>query len=154
MKRHAVNKKKPVEEFMGRKRESAQEESKKHHQIAAQGLGDAFGAGEDDLVPFGDEPILLGLGEIGLPKLRGHPAGRRISDLVLPHLVLVGKAFYAHLQQRDKGAAKELESAKEIKQWWRWKDNELVNSNNPTIPLIKLPDEGTWAATWREQRKW
>jgi hypothetical protein len=75
MKLHAVNKKKPVEKFMGRERESAQEESKKHHPIAARGLGDAFGAGEDDLVPFGDEPLFLGLGEIRLPKLRGHPAG-------------------------------------------------------------------------------
>jgi hypothetical protein len=41
-----------------------------------------------------------------------------------------------------KGAAKELESTKEMQQWWRRKDNELVNSNSPTIPLIKLPDEG------------
>jgi hypothetical protein len=69
MELHAVNKKNPIEEFMGRKRESAQEESKKHHPIAARGLGDAFGAGENYLVPFGDEPILLGLGEIGFPKL-------------------------------------------------------------------------------------
>jgi hypothetical protein len=69
MKLHAVNKKKPAEEFMGRERESVQEESKKHHPIAARGLRDAFCAGEDDLVPFGDEPLLLGLGEIGLPKL-------------------------------------------------------------------------------------
>jgi hypothetical protein len=53
----------------------------------------------------------------------------------------------------DKRAAKELGSAKEIKQWWRQKDNELVNSNNPTIPLIKLPDKGTWAATWSEKWK-
>jgi hypothetical protein len=75
MELHAINKKKSAEEFMGRKRESTQEESKKHHPIAARGLGDALGAGEDYLVPFGDEVILLGLGEIGLPKLRGHPAG-------------------------------------------------------------------------------
>jgi hypothetical protein len=61
MKLHAINKKKPAEEFMGRERESAQEESKKHRLITARGLGDALGAGEDDLVPFGDEPLLLGL---------------------------------------------------------------------------------------------
>jgi hypothetical protein len=52
-----------------------------------------------------------------------------------------------------KGAAKELGSAKEMQQWWRRKGNELVNSNSPTIPLIKLPDEGTWAATWCKKRK-
>jgi hypothetical protein len=97
MELHAVNEKKPTEEFMGWKRESAQEESKKHHPIAARGLGDAIGAGEDYMVPLGDEPIFLGLGEIGLPKLRGHPAGRCIGALLLPHLVLVGKAFYTHL---------------------------------------------------------
>jgi hypothetical protein len=34
MELHAVNEKKPTEEFIGRKRESAQEESKKHHPIA------------------------------------------------------------------------------------------------------------------------
>jgi hypothetical protein len=103
MKMHAVNKKKPMEEFMGRKRKSVQEESKKHHPIAARGLGDALGAGEDDLVPFCDEPLLLGLGEIGLPKFRWHPAGRRVDDLLLPHLVLMGKAFDVHLQKLCQG---------------------------------------------------
>jgi hypothetical protein len=29
----------------------------------------------------------------------------------------------------------------------------LVNSKNPTLPLIKLPDEGTWDETWRKERK-
>jgi hypothetical protein len=48
----------------------------------------------------------LGLGEIGLPKFRGHPAGRRIGDLLLPHLVLVGKTFYAYLQQLRQGGCK------------------------------------------------
>jgi hypothetical protein len=59
----------------------------------------------------------------------------------------------AHLGKLRWGAAKELRSAREMQQWWRRKDNELVNSNNPTIPLIKLPDEGTWVATWRKKRK-
>jgi hypothetical protein len=52
-----------------------------------------------------------------------------------------------------KGAAKKLRSTKEMQQWWRWRDNELVYSNSPTIHLIKLPDEGTWAATWHKKRK-
>jgi hypothetical protein len=37
---------------------------------------------------------------------------------------------------------KELRSAKRMQQWWRRQSNELVNSNIPTIPLIKSPDEG------------
>jgi hypothetical protein len=144
MEMHAVHKKKPTEEFMGRKRDSVQEESKKHHPIAARGLGDAIGAGEDYLVPFGDEPIFLGLGEIGLPELRRHPAGRRIGAFLLPHLVFCGQGF----SRASTAAARELGSAEEMQKWWRRKDNELVNSNIPTIPLIKLPDEGTWAAMW------
>jgi hypothetical protein len=34
------------------------------------------------------------------------------------------------------------------------RSKELVNSKNPTLPLIKLPDEGTWAETWYKKRKW
>jgi hypothetical protein len=34
------------------------------------------------------------------------------------------------------------------------RSEELVNSKNPTLPLIKLPNEGTWAETWRKKRKW
>jgi hypothetical protein len=40
------------------------------------------------------------------------------------------------------GAVKELGSAKDMQQWWQWKNNELLNSNSPTIPLIKHPNVG------------
>jgi hypothetical protein len=66
----------------------------------------------------------------------------------------VSDTFDAHLQKLRSGAAKELRSARDMQQWWRRKDKELVNSNIPTIPLIKLPDEGTWAETWRKKLKW
>jgi hypothetical protein len=55
-----------------------------------------LGAGEDDLVPVGDETISLGLGEIGLREFRRHPAGRRVGDFLLPHLILVGKSLDVH----------------------------------------------------------
>jgi hypothetical protein len=32
-------------------------------------------------------------------------------------------------------------------------DKELVNSTNPYFPLIYLLGEGTWAETWRTERK-
>jgi hypothetical protein len=32
-------------------------------------------------------------------------------------------------------------------------DKELVNSTNPRSPLIYLLSEGTWAETWRQERK-
>jgi hypothetical protein len=65
VKLHAINKEKPTEKFVGSKRKTTQKESKKHHPIAAQGLGDAFGAREDDMLPFDEEPFLLSLGQIG-----------------------------------------------------------------------------------------
>jgi hypothetical protein len=65
----------------------------------------------------------------------------------------VGKALDAYLKKLRQGAVKELGSAKKMQQWWRRKDNELVNSNSPTIPLIKRFGEGTWAAMWRKKQK-
>jgi hypothetical protein len=41
-------KKQPTKEFMGEKRNTAEEKSKKDHPIAARGLGDALGTREDD----------------------------------------------------------------------------------------------------------
>jgi hypothetical protein len=50
VKLHTVHKEKPTEELVGREREPAQEEGKEHHLVATLGLGDALGAGEDNLV--------------------------------------------------------------------------------------------------------
>jgi hypothetical protein len=113
VKLHAVDKEKPTKKFVGRKRQAAEKKSEKHHLIAAWGLGDAIGAREDDLIPFSDESILLGLGEIDLGKLRWHPAGRRIGSLALPHLVLVRKGLYAHLQRRRPGGCEGAQERKE-----------------------------------------
>jgi hypothetical protein len=68
VKLHAINKEKPMEKFVGRKRNITQKKSKKHHPIAARGLGDAFGAGEDDLLRSDEEPFPLGLEQIGFFK--------------------------------------------------------------------------------------
>jgi hypothetical protein len=86
-------------------------------------------------------------------ELRGHPTGRRVSALLLRHLVLVRDSLDRHLQELRSGAARKLRSAKEMQQWWRWKNNELVNSENRSLPLIKLPEKGTWAEMWCKKRK-
>jgi hypothetical protein len=62
VKLHAINKEKPTKKFVGRKRKTTEEESKKHHPIATRGLGDALGAREDDLLPSDEEPVPLSLG--------------------------------------------------------------------------------------------
>jgi hypothetical protein len=58
-----------------------------------------------------------------------------------------------HLQELRSGAARKLRSTREMQQWWRQKNKELVNSENRSLPLIKLPEKGTWAETWRKKRK-
>jgi hypothetical protein len=58
-----------------------------------------------------------------------------------------------HLQELRSGAVRKLRSAREMQQWWRQKNNELVNSKNRSLPLIILPEKGTWAETWRKKRK-
>jgi hypothetical protein len=153
VKLHAVNKEKPTKKFVGRERKTTQEESEKHHPIAAWGLGNVLGAREDDLILFDKESFFLSLGQIGLFEFRGHPAGRRVSALLLRHLVLVRNSLYGHLQELRSGAAWKLRSAREMQQWRRRKNKELVNSENHGLPLIKLPDKGTWAETWRTKRK-
>jgi hypothetical protein len=65
----------------------------------------------------------------------------------------VSDSLDRHLQELRSGAAKTLRSARETQQWWRQKSKELVNSKNPILPLIKLPDKGTWAETWHKKQK-
>jgi hypothetical protein len=153
VKLHAINKEKPTKKFVVRKRKTTEKESEKHHPITAQGLGDALGAREDDMLPSNEEPIPLILGQIGLFEFRGHPAGRHVPALLLRHLFLVHNSLYGHSKEVCSGAARKLRSARKMQQWWRWKNQELVNSKNQSLPLIKLPVKGTWAETWRKKRK-
>jgi hypothetical protein len=67
-------------------------------------------------------------------EFRGHPAGRRVSALLLRHLVLVHDSLDGHLQELRSGAAWKLRSAGEMQQWWQRKNKELVNSENYGIP--------------------
>jgi hypothetical protein len=57
VKLHTINKEKPTKELVGRERKTAQEKGEEHHPVAAQGLGDALSAREDDLITIGDETI-------------------------------------------------------------------------------------------------
>jgi hypothetical protein len=52
-------------------------------------------------------------------------------------MVLVRDSLDRHLQEARSGAAKKLKNAREMQQWWRRKNNELVNSKNPHSPPYK-----------------
>jgi hypothetical protein len=148
VKLHAINKKKPTKKFVGRKRKTTEEESKEHNPITARGLGDALSVGEDDRCHSNEEPLPLGLVQIGFLEFRGNPLGRRAAALLLRHLLLVRNLLCGHSEEMRSGAARELKSARKMKQWQRRKSRELVNSKNQGLPLTKLPVKGTWAETW------
>jgi hypothetical protein len=89
---HTVNKKKPTEKLVGRKRETAEEESKEHYPITARGLRDLFSTGEFDGIFGGDEAIRHGLLHLLLCDGGANPVGGRS----LGHGALSGKVFHAH----------------------------------------------------------
>jgi hypothetical protein len=141
-------------EFVGRKRKTAEEKSKEHNSITTRGLGNALSAREDDWRRFDEEPLPLGLVQIGFLELRRNPLGCHAAALLLRHLLLVRKLLRGHSEEMRSGAARKLKSARKMKQWRQRKSKELVNSKNRGLPLIKLHVKGTWAEMWRAKRKW
>jgi hypothetical protein len=105
VKLHTVDKKKSTKEFLGRERKSAQKKIKKHHPKATRGLGDTISARKGNLIIIRDEAISLGLLQIFLLELRGHPAGRGVPSLPLGHLVLLRQMLHAHLRFTHGGCA-------------------------------------------------
>jgi hypothetical protein len=97
---------------VGRKGKTTQKKGDKHHPKAISGLGDPFGAREDDLIFIGDEAISSGLVQILLCEDRRHPAGCGIRSLALGHLVLLRQMLHAHLQFAHGGYAEDLRCAK------------------------------------------
>jgi hypothetical protein len=51
-----------------------------------------------------------------------------------------------------RGRCKSSEAHEDCNNGGSGRSKELVNSKNPTPPLIKLLDEGTWAETWRKKQ--
>jgi hypothetical protein len=84
---HIINKKKPTEKLVGRKRKAAEEESKEHYPITARGLRDSFSAWKFDGILGGDKAIHPGLFHLLLLDGEAHPAGGGRS---LGHGVLGG----------------------------------------------------------------
>jgi hypothetical protein len=112
MKLHTINEKKPTKELVGRKGKTAQKKGEKHHPKAISGLGDPFGAREDDLIIIGDEAISSGLVQILLRENRWHPAGRGVCRFPLGHIVLLRQMLHAHLRLAHGGYAGDQRCAK------------------------------------------
>jgi hypothetical protein len=127
---YTVHKQKPTEKSMGRKRETSKEESKKHYPVAARGLRDPVGAGEDDGIFGGDEAVHFGLLHLLLGDGGANPAGGG----GLGHGVLNGQMLHTHPIRRALGGS---EREEEISNGGGG-GNELVNSAIPHYAIFFL----------------
>jgi hypothetical protein len=77
-----------------------------------------------------------------------------VAEVVFPlaMVFLVARCFTRIYQSAPRGYAREEKEA-EIDNGGGGGEKELVNSKNPHDPFIYLLGEGTWAATWRKERK-
>jgi hypothetical protein len=123
---HTVDKKKPTEKLAGRKRETAEEESKEHYPITAWGLRDSLSTGKFNRILGSDEAVRPGLLHLLLCDGGAHPVGGRS----LGHGVLGGQVFHAHLIRSAFGGYAREEETEEISHGGG-EGNELVNSKIP-----------------------
>jgi hypothetical protein len=86
VKLHTVHEKKPMKEFVGRERKTAQEKSKKLHPEAAWGLGDPLSAREGDLIIIGDEAVSAALSRYFCWKSEGTQLVAEFRVWLLPIL--------------------------------------------------------------------
>jgi hypothetical protein len=77
-----------------------------------------------------------------------------VAEFTLPLVILffAAKCFTCIYESALGGYAGEEQGA-EIDNGGGGGEKELVNSTNPHSPLIYLLGEGTWADTWRKERK-
>jgi hypothetical protein len=87
MELHTVDKEKPMEKLVGRKRKAPEEEGKEHYPITARGLRDPFSAWKLDGILGGDEAVRFSFLHLLLRDGGTHLAGGRRS---LGHGVLGG----------------------------------------------------------------
>jgi hypothetical protein len=138
VKLHAIHKKQPMKEFVGKKRETAEEKSKKHHPMAARGLGDALGTRKNDRSIKSNYSLLLGLSQIGFFELRCNPLGGHGTVFVLWLPFPVCNFLLGNSEKVCSGAARKLQNVREIQQWWQRKNKELVKSKKkPHSPPYK-----------------
>jgi hypothetical protein len=77
-----------------------------------------------------------------------------VAEVIFPlaMVFLVARCFTCIYQSALGGYARE-EKETEIDNGGGSGEKELVNNKNPHNPFIYLLNEGTWAATWRKERK-
>jgi hypothetical protein len=113
---------------MGRKRETAEEESKKHYPITAWGLRDPLSTWKFDGILGGNEAVHPGLLHLLLCDGGAHPVGGRSLD----HGALGGQVFHMHPVRSTLGGYAREEETEEISNGGGG-GSELVNNKNPPL---------------------
>jgi hypothetical protein len=113
---------------VGRKRETMEEESKKHYPITARGLWDPLSTWKSDGILGGDEAVRPGLFHLLLGDGGANPVGGRS----LGHGALGGQVFHTHPVRSALGGYAREEETEEISNGGG-RGNELVNSKNPPL---------------------
>jgi hypothetical protein len=127
VKLHTVDKEKPTEKLVGRKRKTAEEKRKKHYPITSWGLRDPLSTGKFDGILGSDEAVRPGFLHLLLCDGGVHPVGGRRG---LGHGALGGQVFHVHLIRSALGGYARAEEAEEINNEGGG-GNELVNSKIP-----------------------
>jgi hypothetical protein len=77
-----------------------------------------------------------------------------VVEVVVPlAMVFLDARCFTRIYQSAPGGYAREEKEAEIDNGGGGGEKELVNSKNPHYPSIYLLGEGTWAATWRKERK-
>jgi hypothetical protein len=72
---HTIDKEKPTEKLVGRKRKTVDEESKEYYPITARGLRDPLSTGKFDGILGGDEAVRSGFLHLLLCDSGSYPVG-------------------------------------------------------------------------------
>jgi hypothetical protein len=115
-----------MEKLVGRKGQTAEEESEKHYPITARGLRDPLSTGKLDGILCSDEAVRRSLLHLLLGDGGAHPVGGRR----LGHGALSGQMFHAHPAQSALAGFAREEETEEISNG-DGGGNELVNSMIP-----------------------
>jgi hypothetical protein len=102
MQLHTVHKKEPTKKFVGRERETAEEESKKHHPVSLRWRRDDLSTGEADIGGFRLKPFFPHLREILLRKGGTGLANRLFLQALFCHSFVMGDALDGHAMTRHK----------------------------------------------------
>jgi hypothetical protein len=111
---------------VGRKGQTAEEESEKYYPITARGLRDPLGTRKLDGILGGNEAVRRGL----LHLLLGDGGAHLVGGRLLGHGVLGGQMFHSHPAQSALGGSAREEETEEISNGGGG-GNKLVNSTIP-----------------------